>query len=190
MLQHTPIKSPSTARQRGMTLLEVVLAIAALGLVAASATTTMSFLYGTQVREQRRLGARELAHRLVLIQLDNPNDLPGPSETIPYAQDQFRYDLQIAPVALNPKEHVVRSLAARRNESPVSIDRLEQITLRVWLSEESGGTTRFSANVPNAVLVRLYDPHYFNRNPDSGFKMFDDQARREQAIQEMLGGSR
>ena len=107
-----------------MTLLEVVLAIAALGLIAASATTTLSFLYGTQVREQRRLGAGELAHRLVLIQLDNPNDLPGASESIPYAQDLYRYDIEVGSVALNPKEHVVQALASRRNESPVSIDRL------------------------------------------------------------------
>ncbi len=166
-----------------MTLLEVVLAIAALGLVAASATTTLSFLYGSQVREQRRLGARELAHRLVLIRLDDPSDLPGASEKIPYAQDLYRYDLHVAPVALHPQRHVMRAMARRRSESPVSIDRLEQITIRVWLSEESGGANRFDTSVPHAQIVRLIDPHYLNRNPDSGQKLFNDPNRWTHAIQ-------
>ncbi len=173
-----------------MTLLEVVLAIAALGLVAASATTTLSYLYGAQVREQRRLGAAELAHRFILIHMDEPNEMPSESETVPYAKDLYRYELEIAPVALNPSPHVASALADRRNESPVSIDRLEQITVRVWLSEDSGGSSRFDTSVPNAVLVRLIDPHYINRNPHTAKKWFEDEKRRNQFIQEILGGGR
>ena len=173
-----------------MTLLEVVLAIAALGLVAASATTTLSYLYGAQVREQRQLAAGELAHRFILRHLDQPNKMPSESETVPYAKDLYRYELEVAPVGLNPSPHVARALADRRNESPVSIDRLEQITVRVWLSEDSGGSSRFDSNVPSAVLVRLIDPHYINRNPDTGWKLFQDKEWLREYIQNMLGRGR
>ncbi len=173
-----------------MTLLEVVLAIAALGLVAASATTTLSYLYGAQVREQRQLAAGELAHRFILIHMDEPNEMPSQSETTAYAKDFYRYELEVAPVGLNPSPHVASALADRRNESPVSIDRLEQITVRVWLSEDSGGSSRFDSDVPNAVLVRLIDPHFINRNHDSALKFFEDEKRRNQFIQEILGAGR
>ncbi len=174
------------AGRRGMTLLEVVLAIAALGLVAASATTTMSYLYGAQVREQRRLAASEMAHRIILMHLDDPTKMPsGPQ---PYAKDFYRYELEVAPVRLTPKPHVASALADRRSSSPVSIDRLEQVTVRVWLSEESGGSRRFTSDVPYMVLVRLMDPQYVNRNPDSAVKFFDNKDRLQDFVQDVLGG--
>ncbi len=176
-------------RGRGMTLLEVVLAIASLGLIAAGATTTISFLYGSQVREERRLGASELASRLILIYLDNPNDLPPRSEQIAYGRDSFRYDLAVTPVRIRPRDAVRRALAERRSNSPIPIDRFEQVRVRVWLSEDAGGSRTFSSAVPSAVLVRLYDPNYFNRNPDSGAKLFEDEQRRNEMFQQILGGT-
>lgn len=172
----------------GMTLLEVVLAIAALGLVAASATTTISYLYGTQVREERRLAAAELASRLVLIFLDDPGNLPPKFTPIPYARDAFRYELVQAPISLKPSDHVRNALAQRRGDSPIPLDRFEQITVRVWLAEDSGGAERFDASIPHAVLVRLFDPNFFNRNPDSGFKAFEDEQRRLEMFNRVLGG--
>ncbi len=174
---------------RGMTLLEVVLAIAALGLIAAGATTTVGYLYGSQIREERRLAATELASRLILIYLDNPNDLPDSSEQIAYGRDSFRYDLSVMPVRVRPHDAVRRALAERRSSSPIPIDRFEQVRVRVWLGENSGGSVNFSTAVPNAVLVRLYDPNYFNRNPDSGAKLFEDEQRRNEMFQQILGGT-
>jgi len=173
-----------------MSLLEVVLAIAILALIATSATTTLSYLYTSQVRGQQRIAASELASRLTLMFLDDPHTLPASSLPISSAHDEYRYELEKAPVELLPAPHV-RDLLARnlRSPSPISFDRLEQITVRVWLSEGSGGSRGFDPDVPSAIIVRLYDPQYFNRNPDSGIRLFEDPARQQEMINQILGNT-
>lgn len=170
----------------GMTLLEVVLSVTILGLVAATAATALGFMIGRQERQQQRLAAAEIASRLVLMYLDDDASLPSPTRTIPYGRWEFRFGMTNLPVELREADGVVALRGDGGRRTPLNIDRLRQLTMRVWLSEESGGTRDGSGNEPRYTLVRLYDPLAFGRNPDSARRQFEGEESRQRLFQQFI----
>jgi prepilin-type N-terminal cleavage/methylation domain-containing protein len=180
-------RRPRRAR-RGMTFIEVVCASAIVGIVAAAVFSAFSFVSLTQVRETRNLACMEVANRLMLSYLDNPSGLGEGQRVVEYgppeAAAKFRYDLSEQPVKL------VEVAADRRSDSrsPLKLDRFKVITVRVWLSEESGGARSPGNNVPEATLTRMIDPVAL-RNPDSIANMMKDPRQYERFMQSIMGFS-
>lgn len=172
----------------GMTLLELVLAVALLGVVAASVAGLFGFVTSTQLRERQRLAAAEVAHRLVLSYLDDPTALPDPSLPVEYgppeAPARFRWEYREDRVRLQEVNGDRRDMT---RQSPLNPDRFLVVTVRVWLSEESGGARYADGTAPMAVLSRLIDPVAV-RNPDSALNtILGNERGRERWIQNMMG---
>jgi len=153
--------------RRGMSFLEIIFATALFGIVAASILGVFSFTINAMSREQRQLACAEVAHRLIMAYMDDKTAMPDTSKTIEYGPAEsplkFRWEYREDMIALvEPKED--RRLKIR--ESPVRSDRFRQVTVRAWLSEESGGTVKPEESTPQVTLTRMYDP-LFMRNPDS-----------------------
>lgn len=161
---------------RGVSLMEVVVAVATLALVASTVVGAMGYLYARQRVEQQRLGAAELANRLVLSYLDDANAMPSQSVPIPYADASYRWSLAVDDIGLEESASVARAKRASTRRMSLKIDRLKQITIRVWLDERSGGSYTYEPRGPRAVLTRLYDPLNIARNPDSAQRLFDTDA--------------
>lgn len=158
-------RSPGRRRwRRGLTFIETAAAAAVLGLVAAFVLGAFNTMIASQTRQQRRLGAAELCNRLILQYLDDREALPSPTLPIAYGGARYRWRLQEVPVRLSPARPDVA--AERANVSSLSVDRIQLITVAVWLSEESGGSYEPDATVPNYTVSRLLDP-VNTRNPDS-----------------------
>lgn len=171
------------AVRRGVTFLECVAAMALLGLAAASAFSVLEFVAGTQARQQQKLAATELANRLILMYLDDGLGMPEPGSLLEYGPHQYRWEYAEQPVVLAE----ARPEGRDANRPPtLPIDRFSQVTVRVWLSEKSGGTRDGSGGAPSATLARIFDPHYF-RNPDSMKKLLEDPARMRRYIERIMG---
>jgi len=160
----------------GVSLMEVVFAVVILAMVASTVVGAMGYLYSRQRVEQQRLGAAELANRLALSYLDDANAMPSTSVPIPYADASYRWSVDIDDVGLEESDSVVAAKRASNRRVSLKIDRLKQITIRVWLGEESGGAYGYDTDLPHAVIVRLYDPLNIARNPDSAERLFDTDA--------------
>lgn len=153
-------------RRRGMTFLEVMLATALLAMVTASVFSAINFAVGSQVRHEQLLGAAEVANRVVVMYLDDPAaTLAQQSRPMDYGPHRYRWSARSAPIAL-----VADAEAAAQGGAPgggVSLSRLEELTVHVWLSEESGGAYEPLAGVPQFSLKRMLDMNPTFRNPDS-----------------------
>ncbi len=164
-------RSPSRTR-RGVTFIETVLASALLALTVSTVLSVFGSATKAQARSQRFLGAAEIANRLILMHLDDPDSMPTRNGTIPYPPHaskpiEYRWELEATPIDVED----FSPQAVRRNRATSSSisfeDRLENVRVRVWVSEKSGGSYEPVQGVPSVELVRLVDKFNFGRNPDS-----------------------
>lgn len=173
--------------RRGLTFLETLFAAAMLALVAAAVFGAISFVLGRQLQEQRTLAAYELANRLVLQYLDDPDQLPDPSLPLEYGKDRFRWELNVDAVTVTAVSEASKDPADTRRSM---LDRVKQVSVRVWLGEESGGSLAFEPDspMPKAALTRIMYPMAF-RNPDAFDRLINSDAGRRRLFDDMSGGS-
>lgn len=160
-----PAAATTRLSQRGVTFVESVLGVVLLGLVTASLAGAVAFMRTNQARLEQRLGAAELANRLILQYIDDDESLPNRTLPIGYGDRLYRWSMEQQRVRFKTRT----SGAENANQGiggGVSLDRVQLVTVRVWLSEESGGTRDFHPETANAVITRLIDPLAFS-NPDS-----------------------
>lgn len=147
--------------RRGTTLLETVLAVAILGVIAVAITSAITFANGSEVRRQQRLAANEVAHRMMLMYVDNPyqfkRDFPLDR---PYFDGRYnwRYDyLESEPI---PMESNIPMFDENAFEAWF-------IRVRVYRGVAVGGGN-FAPGEKMAEMVRIYSPFVAtSRNPDS-----------------------
>lgn len=170
-----------------MTFLEVVCAAALLGIVAATIFSVFGFITLSQVRERRMLACAEVANRLMLNYLDNPASMPDPNKVVEYGPAEspakFRWDVKEERVELHEARPEGRDTT---REGPLKRDRMKQVTIRAWLSEQSGGERALDSSVPHVTLTRMVDPLAL-RNPDSTENMLKDPAAYQKWFEAMMG---
>jgi len=140
-----------------MTFLECVLGVLLLGMITSTLVQVSSNARLNQLRTKARLGAAELANRLVLQYLDDRDTLPAASLPIEYGGQYYRWSKRNAQVGAKIDSAAARS-GADVNTSEKSLSRIQQVTFTVWLAEDSGGTFKNSASTPSVSIARLYDP--------------------------------
>ncbi len=152
----------------GVTFLESVLGVVLLALVTTSLASAVSFMQRSHARLERRLGAAELANRLILQFIDDRESLPSPSLPLEYGENLYRWSLDEQRVRF-----VTRTPAQGTSAAPdagigsgASLDRVQMLVIRVWLAPESGGSMAYDPQIPGVVITRLVDPLAFS-NPDS-----------------------
>ena len=170
-----------------MSLIEVIVAMALFGVVTSAVLGVFSFAVGTQMREQRTLACAEVANRLILAYLDDRSTMPDPNKTLEYGSpDQplkFRWEYREDPITLVETGGDSRD---RTRSSPLRMDRFRQVTVHVWLGEESAGAFRPADWVPQVTITRMFDP-LFTRNPDSFIKIMTDPANLRRFMEYMQG---
>lgn len=168
----------------GMSFLEVVVALAILSMIAATAMSAISSITGQARAARQRMAAMELANRLVLQYMDDPTRMPRAELPIEYAQERYRWSIREGSVSMVP----VIAPEERATLGPRRLDRFKTVTITVWLGEESGGTWQPEVGTPGAVLTRLMDP-YALRNPDAIERLLADPQRRQWFLEAFTGGA-
>ncbi|MCA9277025.1 MAG: hypothetical protein KDA29_13470 [Phycisphaerales bacterium] len=169
--------------RRGVTFLEALLASVLLAMVASTLAGGVSFMTNSQRRMDQKLGAAELANRLILQYIDDRESLPDRSLPIEYDIDLYRWTLEEAPV-----EFVFDNIQADDAAGVgggASLSRIKLITVRVWLSADSGGSLAYASDVPSCSITRLIDPLAFN-NPDSLKTLLEQPGGLERLFNSMM----
>lgn len=161
-----------------MSFLEVVAAVAILALLAATTSSVTSFVQGSASRQAQRLGAAELANRLMLQYMDDQDAMPRESEPLDYDRFRYRWSYDETRVQVELNESAGE---AAQPAGGFSVDRMQLVTVRVWLAPEAGGSFDFDDRVPSMVLKRLVDPLGF-ANPDSTENLLQS----DQGIQDLI----
>ncbi len=165
--------APRGALRRGITFLEVMLAVALLALVTAMIMVAINTMMAAQIVQRQRLGAAELANGMILTYLDDKQKLPSSSSMLNYGRDLYRWSYTEQPATLKPARE--EQLTARGNSS-ISLNRIKSVTFHVWLSEKSGGVSTLDEAAGSSVhmaLSRIVDPVAL-RNPDAIERMLKD----------------
>jgi hypothetical protein len=169
--------------RRGLTLLECVGAVVMLAVVTAGIFTAVGFVLNSSAREQERLGAVELANRLVLLYLDDSKHMPSPTLPLDYEQFQYRWTIEEAPIRLHdavPARAPEGGGSSQPIQSPLTLDRLKQVSVRVTLSR-GPGTSWAGFTPPEASITRVLDPLTI-RNPDA----FSNKINTPEGIRDLL----
>jgi hypothetical protein len=148
-----------------MTFLEVVLASALLGIVSMGVFSVLNYLVLQQKRAEHFAGAAEVANRVVVMFLDDPEAMPSGGQPIAYGRHLYRWTYEAAPIEVDDPN-------ATEEATPMSLTRLQELTVSVWLHEDSGGAYTPSAGTPGIVVRRMLDP-LASRNPDSFSRFID-----------------
>lgn len=185
-----PTKQPHPAQRRrryatrrGVTFLEAILASVLLALVASTLAGGVSFMTNAQRRMDQKLGAAELANRLILQYIDDRDSLPNKALPIEYDIDRYRWTLEEAPVEFvfdNMQDDTSGGVGGG-----ASLSRIKLITIRVWLGAESGGSLSYTDDVPGITITRLIDPLAFN-NPDSLETLLNQPGGIERLFESMM----
>ena len=170
--------------RRGVTLLEAVLAVILLGLVTASISSSLAFVYTQERQDELRLAAHEIANRLLIQYLDDESVITGMrGRPLDYGTSRFRWTLDIERVSMQMKEHEPGSNRPRAQYK----DRFELVTARVWLDSDTV-RGRLAQNTqgpePLAELSRLLDPGAA-RNQDSMNRLGKNQQRLMDLVRRM-----
>ena len=180
--------NPST---RGLTLLEVVLAVVMLGMVATSVMSAVAFVLGTEGRSRKILAATEVANRLILTHLDDKKNMPSRAAPIDYGPYRFTYDVDISTVSMElssaARDNASRTNTSGGNASATSLSRFKLVTVNVYVGEERsvGGVDK---GEQLASLSRIFDPTAV-RNADVMSRFNDDPTRLSELIGEITGTS-
>lgn len=174
---------PLPTLRRGLTFIETVCAVALLGIVAATVFGAFGSIMGQQERQQHRLNAMEVANRLILQYLDDKDTMPQAGLPLAYGDSRYRWDIREIPVRLEQARPEVAE--ERAANAPLSVDRMQGLAVRVWLSEESGGSAEFNERVPAVALTRLMDPLAMaERNPDS-IKLLRNASKQAELLEKL-----
>lgn len=184
-MRRTPHRAVS---RRGVSLLEVVLSIAMLSLVVATAVAALASVHANQRRHAHELACAEVSHRLMLTWLLDEKSLPDRALPIPYDASLYRWNLTVGKVTISegPALNSARSRASR-SQSMISRDRLVYVTVNVWLDATPQGEEERTEHTPSFSLSRIVDPLAFNRNPDAARNLLDP-ANRGDLLNRVLGG--
>lgn len=180
---HPGMRRRAYATRRGVTFLEAILASVLLAMVASTLAGGVSFMTQSQRRMDQKLGAAELANRLILQFIDDRESLPDRSLPIEYDIDLYRWTLEEAPV-----EFVFDNIqddSAGGVGGGASLSRIKLIKVRVWLAADSGGSRSYTSEVPHCEITRLIDPLAFN-NPDSLKTLLEQPGGIERLFESMM----
>ena len=181
--RHPAFRARRYHTRRGVTFLEAMLASVLLAMVASTLAGGVSFMSQSQRRMDQRLGAAELANRLILQHIDDRDSLPDRSLPIEYDIDLYRWSIEEAPV-----EFVFDNMQDDSDDgigSGANLSRIKLIKIRVWLGAKSGGSRSYTTEVPNCEITRLIDPLAFN-NPDSLKTLLEQPGGIERLFESMM----
>lgn len=149
------------AGRRGVTMIEVVLAVALLSSVAAIVVTAYDGVSRLNDRQRHRIYAAEVAHRLILNYLLDPKSLPDEGERIPYGADNL-YRHELDELILLEEESEAENVDLRRSVPEAQLDEnarlgagLKMITVRIYHLENRGFA---DVREPLASVTRIYSP--------------------------------
>lgn len=182
------VRRRSSVSNRGVTFVEVICAIVILSVTATVIISAVNAIVSGQQRSFKRLGAAEIANRLMLQYLDDEESLPSDSLPIDYGRDRYRWTMSTSPITLVPAKEPPASRATRQ-PTGLGAERLKSVTFRVTLADPSG-SPQSDPGAPGFVLTRIVDPIFGPiRNPDSRQRLLEDPVAYRKFLEQFVGSA-
>ncbi|GAB5497132.1 MAG: hypothetical protein Phyf2KO_22120 [Phycisphaerales bacterium] len=173
--------------RRGFSFLEAVLAAALLAVVAASIFSVLSYAMNSDRTDEARLGAAEIANRVIISYLDDSTSVDKLPDTIDYGIYTFRWDLDEDKIRIEEPNRRNRVTAGRQGAVPTALTNLQEVRVTVWL-DEGRPETRAPGASPGVRLTRLVNPLGFgSRGDDSMQRLMQDAGRISDLLQTLTG---
>ena len=136
--------------RRGFSFLEAVLAAALLGIIASAIFSVLSYVYASDREDTVRLGAAEVANRIIITYLDDKTSIKKLPDLIDYGPDSYRWDLEEDTVRIEEPNRHLRVTAGREGAVPNALVRLDEIRVTVIATgfERSGVARRVLERIP------------------------------------------
>lgn len=146
-------------RRRGLTFIEVVVALAMLATFATLVVGSIGYLVQLEEREKHRLQAIELAHRVIIQYLDDSSQTPDPDQFVWQGDTKYRVDTEETILVQETSDIEGLSQGTAFGVGDVEITQrvqsMHKLTVRVYLYEP---TALFPPDVPVIELARHYYP--------------------------------
>ncbi|MHC4976001.1 MAG: type II secretion system protein [Planctomycetota bacterium] len=154
-------RAPSRSHRRALTLLEVILATSLLATVSSILVSTFSSLQSDAEVQQHRLNATEVAHKLIIQYLHNPNQMPDESLRIEQGKDLYRYVLLQEILTEESRRDRVSRRRARNAQNLSQNERLGAglVMITIHVHHYIEGASLAQSGPPIVSLSRIFDPY-------------------------------
>lgn len=178
---------PTRRARRGISFLEVVFAAALLATAAATIASSFDLIDNIAIRNRHRLNGHELAHRLILQFMDDPESLPPSDLPLPMGHHTYRYLLN---EQLLVQDEGGEGVSVRQGVHSNQIGgfvgraqaRITMVTVQVFVEEDGR-----RAGAPIAELTRIYDPFSFaDEDPEAFMGNLIHMAEDDPALRPIL----
>ena len=184
MQRHTPQPVRCITR-RGFSFLEAVLAAALLAIVASSIFSVIGYAMASDRQDAVRLGAAEVANRLLISYLDDSTSVNKLPDTIDYGNSTFRWDLDKDTVRIEEPNRRLRVTAGRSGAVPTALVQLKEIRVTVW-QDDGTLASRQPGATPGVRLNRLINPFGY-RGADSTERLLGSPERITELLKNISG---
>lgn len=184
MTKSTPNPGARWTR-RGFSFLEAVLAAALLGIIAAAIFSVLSYVYASDRDDATRLGAAEVANRIIITYLDDETSIRKLPDIIDYGVRQYKWDLEEDNVRIEEPNRSARVTAGRQGATPNALVKLKEVRVTVW--EYDGTNASLEPGTTSGVrLNRLVNPIAY-RGSDGVTRMLSSTERITRMMQNLTG---
>ncbi len=184
MTNHTPNPGARWIR-RGFSFLEAVLAAALLGIIASAIFSVLGYVYASDREDAARLGAAEVANRIIITYLDDETSIKKLPDVIDYGPRRFRWDLEEDQVRIDEPNRSARVTAGRQGATPNALVKLKEIRVTVWEDDGTEASRQVGASA-GVRLNRLVNPIAY-RGSDGVTRMLSDPERIMRMMQNLTG---
>lgn len=148
---------PRPSAQLGLTFLEVVISLAMVGTIAAMITGAIGFMERAHLANRLRLDAAEVAHRVVIQQIDDDQLWKQEANRVELNGTVFEFDLNLEVLTKDESSSESRGRRNARATNEVTfnerlVSKLHLVTARVWAVDPPQQSAE-----PLATITRVYD---------------------------------
>ena len=117
----------------------------------------LSYVYASDREDTVRLGAAEVANRIIITYLDDKTSIKKLPDLIDYGPDSYRWDLEEDTVRIEEPNRHLRVTAGREGAVPNALVRLDEIRVTVW-QDDGTDASLTPGSTPGVRLNRLVNP--------------------------------
>mgnify|MGYP003649085154 CR=1 FL=1 len=171
--------------RRGFSFLEAVLAAALLGIIASAIFSVLGYVYASDREDAIRLGAAEVANRIIITYLDDETSIRKLPDLIDYGPDRYRWELDDDTVRIEEPNRHLRVTAGRDGAVPSALVRLDEIRVTVW-QDDGTDASLVAGSTPGVRLNRLVNPIAY-RGDDAISRLLESPERITGLMQNLTG---
>ncbi len=173
------------AARRGVTFLEVVFSAVILAIAAGAISGGFALIERLSLRDDARLAGHEVAHRLILQFMDDPESLPP--EHLPLEMGRFRFRYTLGKEALVEDAVAETGVERREGRNVTNLDMADRLRGRLLLLRVQVNWEHENGAVDEvASLSRVFDPFGDTSDSRQMLKHLRDATANNPELQQLI----